>query len=121
MVDTQSELTLHTSGGADDLFDLHEWLNDDRALRGRVTLVETPIREGEMGGVTDCLLILTSAGTVGALAKSLSTWLTVRSSHIKVTVTRGDEEIAVEGKGVEAGNDVEKLLRPLIDRPTDPR
>ncbi|MFD6451360.1 hypothetical protein ACFWF3_11295 [Nocardia sp. NPDC060220] len=119
MVDTQSEFTLHTSGGADDLFDLHEWFNDDRALRGRVTLVDSPIRDGEMGGLAEVLVVAVgTGGTLTALASSLSTWFTVRQSDIKLTFTRGDGEMTIDAKGVGAGTDVEKLLRQLLDHRT---
>ncbi|WP_228003174.1 effector-associated constant component EACC1 [Nocardia australiensis] len=119
MVDAHSEFTLHASGGADDLFDLHEWFNDDRALRGRATLVDSPIQDGEMG-VTEVLVVAVGAsGTLTALASSLSTWFTVRQSDIKLTFTRGDGEITIDAKGIGAGTDVEKLLRQLLDHRTE--
>jgi len=103
MPEPQEQLTIHTDGDADDLFQLLEWLNDNDDLRGRVDLPSNRIDPGYMGSDLASILVvaLGAGGTVTALAQSLTTWFTVRRSDIAVTLKRGaDTEITLDAKRV---------------------
>lgn len=66
---------------------LARWLRDEDELRGRVDLRNEPIRQGEMGGLTDAIVVAVSSGGLATvLVKSLFSWLTSRRDAGKVTV-----------------------------------
>ncbi|WP_063036295.1 effector-associated constant component EACC1 [Nocardia grenadensis] len=122
MPNLDGQLLIHTEGGPDAAVQLLDWLYDDDGLRGRARLQENPVREGEMGVVTDVVTIaLGSGATVGiatALARSLTTWLTHRRSDVTITVTRaGGNSVKFNGKWVNA-TDVLRQIQDLAG-PTD--
>lgn len=102
MPEHQGQLTISTEGSADDLFELLEWLNDHDELRGLVKLPRQQIRPGEMGGLSEVLVVALGGGGVAtALISSLTSWFTVRRSEISVTVKSGaGSEITLDAKRV---------------------
>ncbi|MGV9923370.1 effector-associated constant component EACC1 [Nocardia rhamnosiphila] len=102
MPEHQGQLTISTEGSADDLFELLEWLNDHDELRGLVKLPRQQIRPGEMGGLSEVLVVALGGGGVAtALISSLTSWFTVRRSEISVTVKSGaGSEISLDAKRV---------------------
>lgn len=93
---------------------LARWLRDEDDLRGRVDLRNEPLQQGQMGGLTEAVVVAVSGGGVATvLVNSLFTWLTTRRDASKVT-------LAVEsasGKKLELAcgspDDAERLLRTL--------
>lgn len=121
MTQSVDEVTIETDGSADDLFQLLEWLNDNDELRGRVNLPSKQIRPGQMGGLTDVLIVAVGAGGVAtALARSLTTWFTVRRSKIAVTIKTGaDPEITLDAERVrmpEVAQALQSMLEQLDNR-----
>ncbi|MGV9928341.1 effector-associated constant component EACC1 [Nocardia rhamnosiphila] len=102
MPENRDQLTIHTNGNADDLFELLEWFNDSDDLRGRVVLPTKQILPGEMGGLSDVLVVsLGAGGALTALVSSLTTWFTVRRSDIAITLKTGPtSEITIDAKRV---------------------
>lgn len=64
MPESKGQLTIRSHGGADDLFQLLEWFNDDDELRGRVSLPAKRIRPGQMGDLYDVLIVAVGAGGI---------------------------------------------------------
>lgn len=84
-------------GDRDDLTALRAWLAGEAALRGRVRVVREPIRDTELGSVSDMLTVALGAGGVGAtLASSLKTWLASRRSTVKVTVESAGRTVTID-------------------------
>ncbi|RGP46623.1 effector-associated constant component EACC1 [Rhodococcus qingshengii] len=94
--------SIQISGNSGDLVQLLDWIRRDEVLRGRVQLQASRPADGQMGGLSDVLMVtLGGGGAVTILAKSLSTWFTTRHSDLtlKVTLPNGTE-ISVDGKRV---------------------
>jgi hypothetical protein len=90
--------TLTAAGdvSADDLRSLRSWLIDDDELRGRVELRQRDPEPGELGSLTDALMVAAgSGGALTALASVLISWLRHRTTDVTIKVTRSD------GSGVE--------------------
>lgn len=120
--DPQGQLIIHTTGGADSLFELLEWLNDDDDLRGRVSLPPNRIQPGRMGDLYDVLVVAVGAGGIApALARSLTGWLTARRSDIAVSLKFGDHpEITIDGKGVSTP-ELAQTLQVILDKVNKPQ
>lgn len=121
MPEQQNQLTIRTEGSTDDLFELLEWLNEHDELRGRVELPKQQIRPGDMGGLSEVLMVtLGAGGAATALVSSLTSWFTVRRSEIAVTLKGGAEpEITLDAKRValpEVTASLQTLLEQLDNR-----
>lgn len=98
------QLLIHTDGGPEAAEQLLDWLREEDTLRGLVRLAQTPIREGDLGGIAETLTVVLGSGvSVTALARSLTTWLTHRRSDLNLTITRGDVSVKIDGKRLDAG------------------
>ncbi len=76
---------------ADDLRSLRSWMIDMGELRGPFELRRPDPRPGEMGSLTDALIVAVgSGGAVTALAGVLVSWLRHRTSDLTLKVTRPD-------------------------------
>lgn len=117
MPEHQNQLTIHTDGDSDDLFQLFEWLNDNDDLRGRVNLPSNRIEPGQMGDLASVLVVALGAGGIAtALAQSLTTWFTVRRSDIAVTLkTDTDTEITLDAKRVKTP-EVTQALQTMVEQ-----
>ncbi|MBF6352926.1 hypothetical protein IU448_28520 [Nocardia flavorosea] len=117
MTQSVDQVTVATNGSADDLFQLLEWLNDNDQLRGRVKMPAEKVRPGQMGGLTDVLIVAAGAGGVAtALARSLTTWFTVRRSKIAVTIKTGtDSEITLDAERVKMP-EVTQALQSMLEQ-----
>jgi hypothetical protein len=94
---------------ADDLAGLWAWLNDEDELRGSVSPVERSIGETELGSATDSLtVVLGSTGVGAALSRSLITWLQIRRSDVRITVTTRGRKVEIQGTNI-------KEARPLLE------
>ncbi len=122
MSETQGQLTIHADeSNVDELFGLLEWFNDDDELRGRVRLPSTPIRLGEMGGVTDALVVaLGAGGAASVLAQSLTAWFTHRRSDITLTLSAGGTELTIDAKRVKTP-EVAQALQALLEQANKPQ
>jgi hypothetical protein len=102
-------------GSDDDVRQLAGWLRDEEELRGRVTLAQSPVRPGEMGGVTDAVVVAMTSGTAGVVVTSLFTWLSRRreAERVSVTVESGTGEKAVITCG--SADDAARLLQVCHD------
>jgi hypothetical protein len=117
MTQSVDQITIETDGSADDLFQLLEWFNDNDQLRGRVKLPSEQIRPGQMGGLTDVLIVAAGAGGLAtALARSLTTWFTVRRSKIAVTIKTGaDSAITLDAERVKMP-EVTQALQSMLEQ-----
>ncbi len=125
MPHADGQLLIHTDDGPDTAGQLLDWLSGDEGLRGRAHLQDRPVREGDMGAVSEVVTVaLGSGATVGivaSLARSLTTWLTNRRSDVTVTVTRpGGDSVEFSGKRVDAA-DVLRRIQDLADSTDAPQ
>lgn len=122
MTDPDGQLTIRVDSDTDELLQLMEWFNDDNALRGRIALPPSSIRAGQMGDIYDVLVIaLGTRGIAPALAKSLTTWFTVRRSDVTITLKRGDGvEMSVDAKRIKVP-EVAQALQQMLEGPVEPQ
>ncbi|MEU4541493.1 hypothetical protein AB0G15_42355 [Streptosporangium sp. NPDC023825] len=95
---------------------LRDWLGMEPEIRGRVRKSAPLPKEGELGGVTDAVIVaLGSGGTLSALAMSLRTWLSQpRRSDVTIRVEIGDRSVEVDAKRVSEGR-IEALLEQALN------
>ncbi|MFB8277231.1 effector-associated constant component EACC1 [Nocardia colli] len=112
------QVSIGTDGSPDDLVELLDWFRHDDALRGRVRPQSPQIREGQMGGLYDVLVVAVGAGGIAtALTRSLTVWLINRRSDITLTVTSPDGvKVDLDAKRVKS-SDVLKDIQKLFDTP----
>jgi hypothetical protein len=111
------------AGGLADLESLDEWLGGERGLAGRVKLARSAPRDGEMGAVSESLVVAVGSGgaiTVAgaALAGALKAWLGQgRRSDVRVKVARPDgTSVEIDAKRVRAGEfDIQAAISQVLD------
>ncbi|MGN2638615.1 effector-associated constant component EACC1 [Nocardia takedensis] len=94
MSNSEGQLLIHGDADADALSGLLDVLRYEDALRGRVRPRAAPVRPGEMGAISDALVLTVGGGgAVGiatAITRSLSVWFTQRRSEVKLNLTSTD-------------------------------
>jgi hypothetical protein len=113
----QARISVIDGDGTADLESLASWLGDEPGLSGRVrTAARTP-RPGEMGALSEALLVAVgSGGAISVLATSLNGWLSrPRAAKIRIRVT-GESGVTVEldAENV-SGEQAELLIRRALD------
>lgn len=85
-------LLLSGSAEAAELESLESWLAGEPELAGRVRRLREPPRSGQMGTLTEALIVAVGAGgALTALATSLRAWFAhPRRSDIRLTLRRPD-------------------------------
>ncbi|MEV7232193.1 hypothetical protein AB0M79_35085 [Polymorphospora sp. NPDC051019] len=77
-----------------ELLSLGRWLADEAELRGHVTTRHGSPSEGEMGTVTDVLIVaVASGGALTVLSGSIATWLRQKKSDISVEIAYPDGRV----------------------------
>lgn len=122
MPEAKGQLTIRTSGSADDLIELLEWFNDDDDLRGRVEMPSNRIRPGQMGDLYDVLVVAVGAGgIVPALTYSLTTWFTTRRSDIALTLEIDEHTaLTLDAKRIKTP-EVAQALQSMLERADKPQ
>ena len=110
------KVTISLAGDdAPELASLYTWLQRDDEFRGMVHPVKAAPQSGEMGGITQALIVtLGSGGTITVLAGTLSAWLSARRTRISVDFSVGDRSQRVD---IDAANaaDAERLFKAALD------
>ena len=106
-------------GALTELESLNDWLGGERELAGRVKLASAEPREGELGALSESLVVAVgSGGAISVLAASLKAWLSLpRRSDVRIRIHRGDgSSVDIDAKRVDAGHvNVEALIRQALD------
>ena len=120
MTGLDNQLTIRTSGGADELFRLLDWFRNDDSLRGRVSLPDPQVYPGQMGDIYDVLVVTVGAGGLApALVRSLHAWFTTRRTDIQLTLKRNGMEVHLDAKRVEAPELVREIEGLLGSSPDE--
>ncbi|MFF7634618.1 hypothetical protein ACFZB9_15885 [Kitasatospora sp. NPDC008050] len=101
-------------GAAAELSELSDWLGQESALRGLVAPAPAVPAPGELGALTDALVVAVGGGgAVSVLAASLKAFLTQpRRSDVRLVVSTPDgRRVEVDARRVD---DVEALLRQAL-------
>jgi hypothetical protein len=96
-----------------ELASLEDWLIEDPELRQCTIARQVPSpRPGQMGGVSDVLIVALGSGGAGAaLATSLSIWLRTRVDRVTVRLKTDKGEIEVRANGTgEVADQVRKII-----------
>jgi hypothetical protein len=106
-----------------DLESLDDWLRGESELAGRVKLAGPPPRKGELGALSDVLIVAVGSGgaltVVGAaLAGALKAWLSQpRRSDMTLKIHRPDgTSVEITARRVRAGDiDIETTIRQTLN------
>ena len=114
------KLSVTSTGEAEDLRSLADWLRRDPDLRGtRITPVTPPPRPGHMGGPTDTLQLVADNGELmTAVATTIGVWLGTRSRRTKIKVTDGERSVEIDAAKL---SDPEQVTRRILDQLAGPR
>lgn len=101
-----------SDGSDDDIRRLARWLRDEDELRAHVALRNAPVNAGEMGALTEAVVVAVSGGGAASLlVTSLFGWLTNRRDARRVTLTVESSS----GKKIDlscgSADDAERILR----------
>ncbi|MEV0705860.1 hypothetical protein AB0I53_49275 [Saccharopolyspora sp. NPDC050389] len=95
-----------------ELRSLGEWLRQEDDLRGYVSLEQPTPAPGEMGALSEVLVVaLSTGGAVTALARSVSVWLQQRHSDVTIEVSNSDRTVTLDARRVV---DAEALVREVL-------
>lgn len=113
------EATIRMSGDneVDEFASLFQWLQTERDLQGKVQTIRNRPRGGELGGAFDAISVALSPGGAGvALAGVLIVWLRTRRPNIKLTITKGDCTVNIDGRQFdsESMEQAESLVRNVL-------
>jgi hypothetical protein len=107
-------MTVTSEEPTEDLSLLRQWLESDPALAGSVAPDQIDIKPGEMGGLSEVLVVaLGSGGLATALAGNLSSWMSSRKAEVTVTKTGADGSSA--SLTVKNVDDVDKVVKEFLD------
>lgn len=116
-----NQIRLSSAGAGEDdakvLEELNTWLRGETELAGRVTVSRSVPRQGEMGSLTDAVVVAVGTqGAVTALAASLRAWFAQpRRATLKVKISTGvDTFIEVDADRVRSP-DLDQVLRRALD------
>ena len=103
-------------GTAVDIEALYGWLHHEPELRGAVRSRQVASTTETMGAATEIVIALASSGTIGALARSVTTWLAERERQRRADLTlrlktTDGRTILLEAQRI---TDVESLLRDAL-------
>lgn len=74
---------------APELRDLASWLRREDEFRGRVVVEQQPVQPGNMGALSDMLVVAVGSGGLStALATSLALWIKHRKPKADIEITR---------------------------------
>jgi Effector Associated Constant Component 1 len=101
-------------GGMADLESLDDWLRGDHALGGQVAQRRLPPEPGQLGGLTDALVVSVGAGrALTELVSMLRAWvLRPRHCHLRLRVRTGQDTMELDADRARA-EDVETLVAAL--------
>lgn len=108
------QLSVKGDEPVEELAELSDWLHQESELRGLVSPGDAVPRPGELGALSDLLMVAVgSGGTLSVLAASLKVFLAQpRRSDVRIVVTAPDgRRVELDAKRV---GDVEQLLRQTL-------
>lgn len=116
-VRVETRLVVEGTDSSSALASLNEWLRRTDELRGRIRLRPKAPAPGEMGGITDVLVVAAGAGgALTVLANSLSVWLRQpRRASVTVSVERPDgTRVEISGEHLKSVDDITGLLETSL-------
>jgi Effector Associated Constant Component 1 len=108
---------------ADEIEDLDSWLRGEPELAGRVRSAHAAPRPGEMGTITDALIVAVGAqGALTALAGSLRAWFAQpRRSKVSIKLTAADGTVVEIDADRVRTPDLERVLARSLEASTRPK
>lgn len=110
-------IRIDSPNAIDDLGSLLTWLKRDQSLVGQVATKRESPETGQMGLIPALVVALGSSSSVGALARSLRTWMVQRRSDLIVEIRAADgRSVRVDAKRIA---DAESLIKRALAEPRD--
>ncbi|MFJ9448457.1 hypothetical protein ACIRRH_42670 [Kitasatospora sp. NPDC101235] len=113
-------LSVASDDPVEEAAELADWLRHEPELRGRVAFAEAAPEPGELGAITDTLVVAVgSGGALTVLAAALRTYLSQpRKADIRIEARVDDRSVTVTAEHVA---DVEALLHETLRHLDGPR
>jgi hypothetical protein len=106
-------IEVRAADSGEDLRALRAWLSGEGDLRGRVGLVEEPIKTRQMGGIVDAVTVAISGGGAATVAvRSIFAWLRQHQRGHRVRLILQDEN----GRRADVELDGLRDSEPVIER-----
>ncbi|GAU65857.1 putative hypothetical protein [Streptomyces sp. NBRC 110611] len=100
-----------------ELTGLTEWLSREGEFRGRTAVGRPEVRPDQMGGITEVVIVALGAQGAGTmLAASLSVWIRHRRPSADIEVTGPDGRSVKVSLRNAPEEDVEAVLRRVLER-----
>jgi hypothetical protein len=114
--DVDLRISVLAAERAVELESLHDWLRGEPALGGLVARAAPRPREGELGTLTDALIVAVGEGGVlSVLAVSLNTWMSrPRRSDIRIKIEGAHGRVVEISAERLKSEDVEALVRKAL-------
>jgi len=113
---TKGSINISAPDGSIDLRSLADWFRADETIRGRVSLVEEPIRAGHMGGVVaEIAISVGGSGVASTLARYFFIWLGKHGDRHTARLTLKDENGRQASLDVNGIRDSEALMRKVFE------
>jgi Effector Associated Constant Component 1 len=111
------QVSIQSSGQLEELRNLEDWLLEEPGLAEcPVTRPSAAPRPGEMGALSDVLVVALGSGGMGvALASSLSVWLRTRVSDLTLRIRTQSGEVELTARNTK---DAEALIQAIISSPS---
>ncbi|WP_062989910.1 effector-associated constant component EACC1 [Nocardia anaemiae] len=98
------------------LVELKQWLSREDELSGRLSAVTRAPLPGQMGGITDVLIVVLGAqGAGAALVSSLSVWIRHRRPSVEIELTNSDGRSAKLSLRDTPPSEVSEIIRQIVE------
>jgi hypothetical protein len=106
-----------TNATEDTVFDLQDWINQERIRGIRAEREIIPPKPGEMGA--ELAAIISIVGTIAApvlveVVQSVFGWLKVRRPRLKIRVKVGGEVIKIEGENLSSDQQIKIIEKVSV-------
>jgi hypothetical protein len=109
-------IEIRAVGTGEDMRALRAWLGREDDLRGRVGLLEQPLKAGHMGGITEAVTVAVSSGGVATVTvRSVFAWLSQRERGHHVRLTLQDDSGRRANVEFDGLQDSEPVIEKVFD------
>lgn len=103
-------------GADDEIRSLRTWLTGEDELRGRVRLLEEPLKAGQMGGIADAVTVAISTGGLATVTvQSVFAWLRQRERGHSAKLTLQDDSGRQAHLVIDGVRDSEQVIEKVRD------
>lgn len=108
--------TINQDSSNQHLFDLKEWVHDEKIKGVKISTLNTPTTEGKMGIDPNTLIAVLSSVTAGfELISSILGWIKSRKDETKIKITVDGKEVELSTSALSNEDEAIKSILKLLD------